>query len=98
MNETWQVLTIIGSIAAATAILTWFMSEQFRKNRATFYRVISLHNREDDANFALLEEQIWNIHLRNARRDGDDPPIRHKLPRRRYLMDDGGELQDDTAR
>ena len=93
MVVTWELVSIIGSIASATAILSWFMFQQFSNTRKELYRVISQHNREDDENFALLEEAIYAIHLRNARIDNDDPPMRKKIPRRRYLVTDGGDLR-----
>lgn len=84
----WYTLSIIGSIAVATASLTWFMFQQFSNTRREFYRVISRHNREDDENFASLEEAISYINIRNARIDNTEPPARKKIPRRRYLIDD----------
>ena len=89
----WHTLSIIGSIVTATAMLTWFMFKQFSDTRRELYRVISQHNREDDDNFAMIDDAIWNIHLRNARIDGDTPPARKKIPRRRYLVADGGDLR-----
>lgn len=85
---TIQLVSIVVSAVAITAWLTWFLRDQFSKTHRLFYRVISLHNREDDDRFAALSDEVWKIHLRNARRDGDDPPDRKTMPRRRYLADD----------
>lgn len=86
-----EVVAIIASAAASAATvgstLAWFISAQFSKNRAMFYKALSLHNREDDDRFASLSNDIWAIHLRNARRDGDEPPERKTFPRRRYLQE-----------
>ena len=88
-------LSMMGGLALTTAYLTWFISDQFSKNRRLFYRVISRHNREDDDRFEVLNDSIWKIHLRNAERDGDKPPHRHPIVRRRYLLETGDETSDD---
>lgn len=61
-----------------------------------FYKVMSLHNREDDDRFEHLNNEIWNIHVRNAQKDGDSPPKRRTFPRRRYLQEsaEAGEFGD----
>jgi len=87
-NLNWQLVSEIGGVASVVAWLTWWIGEQFRKNREVFYRVMSLHNREDDDRFEELSNDIWRIHLRNAMRDGAEPPQRKAMPRRRYLTED----------
>jgi predicted tellurium resistance membrane protein TerC len=78
-------LTAIGGLIFAIAGLVWFLSEQFKRNRSEFWKAISeLHNtivgkmdtheKEDDRRFEALTTQIWHIELRNARRDGIEPP------------------------
>lgn len=93
-NVTVQLVGYVASAVGVTAWLTWFISEQFRKNRHLFFRVISLHNREDDDRFEALSNDIWQIHLRNAQRDGNGLPERKTFPRRRYLQE---EMDADTA-
>jgi hypothetical protein len=90
-HVTIQLVSIVASVAVATAWLTWFLREQFSQTHRMFYRVLSLHNREDDDRFAELDTAIWKIHVRNARRDGDEPPERRPIPRRRYLAEDSEE-------
>lgn len=90
-HVTIQLVAIVSSAVGITAWLTWFLREQFSKTHRLFYRVISLHNREDDDRFEAMSNEIWKIHLRNARRDGDAPPDRSTFPRRRYLSDTGDE-------
>ena len=98
---TWHLLVAAGSvlvsIISATVFLTWFIASQFSGNRRAFYRIISRHNREDDDRFAMLDNAIWKIHLRNARRDGDMPPQRNPMARRRYMIEDGGDMQPDEV-
>lgn len=89
---TWQLLVMICGAVSTAAWLTWFISQQFRSNRALFYRMMSLHNREDDDRFEALSNDIWRIHLRNAQRDGDSPPERKTFPRRRYLQEVENEV------
>lgn len=86
-HVTIQLVSIVVSAVLITAWLTWFVREQFAKTHRLFYRVISLHNREDDDRFEELSNEIWRIHLRNALRDGDAPPQRKTFPRRRYLAE-----------
>lgn len=73
-------------------MLTWFIAGQFAKIRHLIYRIISQHNREDDDRFALLDDSIWKIHVRNALKDGVTPPVRVHMQRRRYLTEDGGDI------
>ena len=82
------MLSIIGAVAASSAGLAWFISEQFRRNRQTFYKVMSVHNKEDDDRFESINNQIWQLRLRNARKDGEEPPEYNSFPRRRYLIDE----------
>ena len=84
-------ITIVGSAVGATALIVLWLMREFSKTRNTFYRVMSRHNREDDANFAHLNSEIWKIHMRNAIRDGQEAPERSPMPRRRYLVDDAGD-------
>jgi hypothetical protein len=92
----WHLIAAAGSVLfsviCAASWLTWFISNQFAGNRRVFYRIISQHNREDDDRFAELSDAIWGIHLRNARRDGDSAPQRKSITRRRYLVQDGGDM------
>jgi hypothetical protein len=81
------LLGAIGSLVVATGTLVWFMADQFKKNRAEFWKAItSLHNtittklddheKKDDRRFEKVTDQIWSIEMRNARRDGEEPPPR----------------------
>lgn len=94
-----STLYIIAAVMTGTALTVLFLTNEFKKNRRLFYRIISLHNKEDDDRFQALSDEIWAIHLRNARRDGDEPPPRKTFPRRRYLAEsiseDGDELSSE---
>jgi hypothetical protein len=89
---TWQFLSLLGggifTVIGTTAFLTVWITQQFSVNRAVFYRLLSLHNKEDDDRFAELKEDIWSLHIRNARKDGEAPPVQRHFPRRRYLQED----------
>jgi len=97
----WHLIAAAGSVLfsviCAASWLTWFIGNQFSGNRRVFYRVISQHNREDDDRFAALDDAIWGIHIRNARRDGDGAPLRKSMARRRYLVEDGGDMPISEA-
>jgi hypothetical protein len=90
MDIFWHLLSILGIAVASTATIVLFLMREFSQNRKLFFRVISLHNKEDDDRFEELSNDIWRIHIRNAQRDGDNPPQRKRMPRRRYLTADGG--------
>lgn len=93
---TTDMLYLIGTVAAGTATVVIFMMRGFSENRRLFYRIISLHNKEDDDRFQALSDDIWDIRLRNAAKDGEAPPPRKTMPRRRYLaeaVDDGAGMQ-----
>ncbi len=96
-----STLYIIAAVMTGTAMTVLFLMNEFKKNRRLFYRIISLHNKEDDDRFQALSDEIWAIHLRNARRDGDEPPERRTFPRRRYLAEsiseDGDDLQQNGS-
>jgi hypothetical protein len=90
-----EIVSLGGTIASSSGLLAWFFAAQLAKNRRIFYRVISRHNKEDDDRFALLQESIHQIQFRNALRDGDEPPPRKEIPRRRYLITEPGEQEGD---
>ncbi len=86
-----DLLVAIGALVAATATLVWFIADQFKKNRAEFWKgIAALHNtitaklddheKKDDRRFERVTDQIWNIELRNAHRDGEPPPPRPLQP------------------
>jgi len=86
---TWGLIAVMASVATGTAFLTWFVSKQFSSARHLVYRIVSKHNREDDDRFAAIQNDIFRILLRNARKDGDQPPEFTPFPRRAYLISDG---------
>lgn len=94
---------IAGLMAAVIAICV-FLFDQFRRAKegaarelkqfkAEMYRVVSRHKKEDDENFGKINDNIHEIHIRNARIDRTDAPPFKTLHRRRYLVDDGGDLK-----
>lgn len=108
---TQGLLYIIGAVAAfvgvSTATITVFILNGNSKTRGVFYKelksirgyfnkVISLHNKEDDDRFETLNTEIWRLHLRNAKKDGTATPKFSPLPRRRYIDQQDGEIDDAT--
>lgn len=91
---TWGLVTILCAAVGSTAFLTWFVRDQFSKQRGGFFKIISRHNREDDDRFVNLSDELWNLRAQVARLSGDIPPSRKTLPRRRYLVDDTNEEKD----
>ena len=66
------LLSAIGALVVATGTLVWFMADQFKKNRAEFWKgITALHNtitvklddheKKDDRRFDRVTDQIWNI-------------------------------------
>lgn len=88
MQENYALLSFVGTVAASSAMLAWFISKQFSDNRRIFYKVMSQHNKEDDDRFEMLKDDIWAIRIRNAQIDGTVPPEYNSFPRRRYLVED----------
>lgn len=91
----------IGGILAGAFSLGVFVYDQFRRTRRSaskdlkdfklwVYRVISRHNREDDENFGALNDNIHQIMMRNAAKDGQSGLQNFRsVRRRRYLVNDG---------
>jgi hypothetical protein len=94
---TFQIVTAVSSGVAVAVIVVLWITREFSKTRALFFRVISRHNREDDDRFAHLDTEVWKLHLRNARKDGTSPPERTAMRRRRYLMDDTGDEEGTSS-
>lgn len=94
---TENVVYIVVSAVGATAWLTWFIRDQFSKNRRDFYRVMSRHNKEDDDRFAALQDNQYELREYIARRDGTELPQRKTFPRRRYLIETPDENEDDLG-
>jgi hypothetical protein len=85
------LLCAIGSLVIATATLVWFMADQFKKSRAEFWKgITALHNtmteqlddheNKDDRRFERITDQLFEIQIRNARKDGDPLPPRPSPP------------------
>ena len=88
---TLGLVSFVGGIVTASVLtLLWFTNE-LRKNRALFFKIISKHNREDDANFQQLSDAVWTVIARNAHKDGDVLPPRRSPVKRRYLIDDDSD-------
>lgn len=70
-------LTVILSVAGSAWSLSWWFSNQFKGMRNIMYDVqksildkLEYHERHDDKRFADVRDDIWDIRVRNAARDG----------------------------
>lgn len=75
-------------ILAAVAGLAWWLSGQFSNLRGLIFSQIEkldqkisdkleYHERHDDQRFIDMRNDIWDIRVRNAARDGVNPLIRN---------------------
>lgn len=66
--------------------LAWWLSGQFSEIRALVYQQMSLvqtnilskleyHEKHDDTRFSSIRNDIWDIRVRNASKDGFSPPV-----------------------
>lgn len=87
----WATMGIIFTVVSAVSSLTWWLSGQFSSVRHMVYERIGLtekilidkleyHERHDDTRFAGIRNDLWDIRVRNAAKDGLAPLIsRDKL-------------------
>ena len=86
-----QVGAIVGCAVTSTAFILRQFYKQGSDTRRLIFRIMSRHNREDDDYFALLAGMIQDMRVRNALRDGTQPPPMPIIRRRRYLVADEAE-------
>ena len=81
------LVAAIGALIVATATVVWFMADQFKKNRAEFWKAITAlhnsitekiddHSKDDDRRFHELQTQIWQMAVENAQQHGRRIPDR----------------------
>lgn len=81
MLNDWLAPAILFTVVGATWSLAWWFSHQFTKisglihNKTEqlqtfFLDKLEYHERHDDNRFNLMLNQIWEIRLRNATKDG----------------------------
>lgn len=79
------LLTIVGGVWS----LAWWFSRKFDETKDVIYNKIDelersivskleYHERHDDQRFGQIKDDIWDIRIRNAARDGVLPPLRDK--------------------
>src|SRR5580700_9530290 len=101
---TQDTLYMIAAVAVGTASIMAYLQRLQSSNkkliyetRRIIYRIISLHNKEDDERFAELNDGLWKLRVRNAMKDGELFPEPTPFTRRRYLAEtlteDGDEIQ-----
>jgi len=87
VNTDWATLGIIFTIVSAVSSLTWWLSGQFSGIRHMVYERIGLtekvlvdkleyHERHDDVRFTGISNDLWDIRVRNAAKDGLISPTR----------------------
>lgn len=76
-NLLQQIASIVAGVVATVATMTWFLAGQFNKMRlyteVMFEKIMNkleYHERHDDQRFGELRDDIWEIRLRNAAKDG----------------------------
>lgn len=89
MNQIPDVIAValaVGIFVGGTVwALAWWLSGQFSEVRALVYQQMSsvktnildkleYHEKHDDARFADLRNDLWDIRVRNAAKDGLIPP------------------------
>jgi len=87
----WQiVVSLISSVLLAMTTIvgtTWALAKQFANTRSSIFEKIDktestiltkleYHERHDDARFSEVRNDIWEIRLQNAVKNG--PPISNK--------------------
>lgn len=77
----WSTLGIIVTILSAVSSLTWWLSGQFSSVRHLVHERVGLveknlidkleyHERHDDTRFQGIRNDLWDIRVRNAAKDG----------------------------
>lgn len=95
---------ILGIVTAVVTVCA-FIFDQFRRTREkaakelsefkrVIFRVVSRHNKEDDENFGAINDNLHSHAQLMARHLGLETPQFKTLRKRRYLVDDGGSIQD----
>lgn len=89
-NADWATLGIIFTVVSAVSTLTWWLSGQFSAVRHLVFERIGLvektiidkleyHERHDDTRFMNIRNDLWDIRVRNAAKDGA-PPLKERPP------------------
>ena len=63
-------ITLIGAFGCGIAGLAWWLSGQFRTLQIALEAKLETHASQDTARFETVNNRLWQIELRNARRDG----------------------------
>lgn len=77
----WATAGIIFTIVSAVSSLTWWLSGQFSSVRHLVFERIGLvektimdkleyHEKHDDTRFGSIRNDLWDIRVRNAAKDG----------------------------
>jgi hypothetical protein len=79
--DLYSFLTIVGSVIVFVGSMTWWLALQFSSLRTLVYSQIKevrdtiiakleYHEKHDDKRFDNIRNDIWDIRVRNAARDG----------------------------
>lgn len=81
LQTEWSTIGIIVTILSAVSSLTWWLSGQFSSVRHLVHERVGLveknlidkleyHERHDDTRFQGIRNDLWDIRVRNAAKDG----------------------------
>lgn len=86
LDPTLLLIAYLGSFGAAVASATAFILNAFKKNRDVFYkgiekldRKLSRHFADDNRRFDIIDDRLWDLQLRNSRKDGTPRPRRQSV-------------------
>lgn len=84
LDTPWTLLSVIIAIAGSVWSLAWWLSGNFLSIRKDIYALekiildkLEYHERHDDTRFSQLRDDIWDIRIHNAAKDG----ARYLLPK-----------------
>jgi hypothetical protein len=83
----WAAVGIVATIVTTVASLTWWLSGQFSGVRALVHERVDLvekaildkleyHEKHDDMRFSGISNDLWDIRVRNAAKDGLLPIVK----------------------
>jgi hypothetical protein len=88
LSEYLPVVSIVGAIIGSVWTLAWWLSGQFSAVRSLVYdkiektsqaimAQIDYHEKHDDQRFAAITNDLWEIRVRNAAKDGRPIPTQN---------------------
>lgn len=73
----WAFLGVIASVGASVWSLAWWLNGHFNNIRKDVFDLgkeilskLEYHERHDDVRFTQIKDDLWDIRVRNAAKDG----------------------------